>query len=672
MAAAIESLPSELVCNITERLLGACAFGSVAALARGSRRLYLRVAPLLYDNVGRVNRHAGQDGLIWAAEHDEVRVLRSLLECGVDPNACFWSGLPHSVCQEVFTAQRLRRRLSPRVDGHLVAKLVREYLVWNQEHVPGLTPSGERELLRAWYLATINGDIPEYLPTWELDVVHGGTICVAEMVDAARFSCRPGSHSEPADSLYSWTALHVATQRGNGQAVEALLLQGADIELKCQGLCDCLTPTGSRFGTQERPPIWTALHIAICSGHEHVARILLSRGANYLTVGQMTTHDPRLVAPEDGITAFHSAALRGNVAMCQLLLDHHVASSSETGNDVLELEDSRGLRALDYAVAAGHTRTAGSWLLEHGADPLQAIALNEREFLAPLNFLCFRGQYRDAQYLLDRIQCRPADYTLALQSCFMWLLTRDQSFARTVGYLRHFLDGHMEYMEDVVSDNPPLLEHDSEDALICLVKRLLEDTPPPSPDNIMEVLAMALDVGSQEPEPAVIRTLVENTAVDVSTLITRPVKAARIGNRIKGHVPPLYYLLKTFYKAHIIPKSTPGHAADTSAPASSWHDCDCPFKTRDGYLASSVGILVQHGASWLQPSQPSGETPLDVLAAILDGQDFDADVGPWPCHNRETLRSHVKLDWRASGVAGRLLGGRFNPIEVDGLEARWA
>jgi ankyrin repeat protein len=108
------------------------------------------------------------------------------------------------------------------------------------------------------------------------------------------------------------------------------------------------------------------LHLAVCCGHGHLVSLLLDHGANYVAVGELTGRGlPTFAAAEDhGITALHSAALRGNVAMCELLLDHHTAGVTEGSDGMLEREDARGLRALDYAVAAGHTRTAGSWYVQ--------------------------------------------------------------------------------------------------------------------------------------------------------------------------------------------------------------------------------------------------------------------------------------------------------------------
>lgn len=201
-----------------------------------------------------------------------------------------------------------------------------------------------------------------------------------------------------------------------------------------------------------------------------------------------------------------------------------------------------------------------------------------------------------------------------------------------------------------------------------LLEVILTRTAPPQPDDILETLAMALDTTYREVNPAVIRDILQNSPVDVGALIPRPATGAETGNNITGHVSPLYYLLKTFCNAHVRPRN-----------AIPWgcrplpRQCKCVVITRDKYLVESIALLVKHGASWAQPSLPSGETPLDVLGAILDGKGCRYGSGTWPTHNWNTLRRHVKLDWRAAGVAGRELREGFNPVEFArlGVEASW-
>jgi hypothetical protein len=202
-----------------------------------------------------------------------------------------------------------------------------------------------------------------------------------------------------------------------------------------------------------------------------------------------------------------------------------------------------------------------------------------------------------------------------------------------------------------------------------LLELIFKENPAPTPADALEVLAMALDASSQEPDPAVILTILRHNPTDVRTLIPRVDNSNGIG----GHVSPLYYLLKTFYKAHVIsPPSGLVPVTNGITPRRPTHQCDCPVITRDHFLVNSIRVLVQHGASWTQANKPSGETPLEVLAAILDGQDCGEEFGSWPCHNRNRLRAHVKLDWRAPDKVGEPLADTFNPIEVGDLKAKWA
>jgi hypothetical protein len=111
-------------------------------------------------------------------------------------------------------------------------------------------------------------------------------------------------------------------------------------------------------------------------------------------------------------------------------------------------------------------------LLDHGADHLQHITSVERRFLAPLNLLCSMRQYQTAQYLLDRIGSRPRrDYTAALNLCLSELEITYMPLTLTLGSLRALLN---EYMEGVVATKFRIPRCGSGEALISLVRRLLE------------------------------------------------------------------------------------------------------------------------------------------------------------------------------------------------------
>jgi hypothetical protein len=118
--------------------------------------------------------------------------------------------------------------------------------------------------------------------------------------------------------------------------------------------------------------------------------------------------------------------------------------------------------------------------LEQGVDALQHITPGEREFLSPLNFLCYRGEYRDAIYLFDRIQCKAAECTVALQFCFLRLwrtpaplythVYGSPFYTHAYGSVQRLFD---QRTEAIVFERPTLLEPDGEEALLRLVERLL-------------------------------------------------------------------------------------------------------------------------------------------------------------------------------------------------------
>ncbi|KAK3898959.1 hypothetical protein C8A05DRAFT_37430 [Staphylotrichum tortipilum] len=1089
---AMEGLPLELICEITANLLEHTALGSVAALAQCSRRLSL-VLPLLHDHVARVSLAAGEDALVWAAENDELATLQSLLDHGVDPNARFWSVLPGHVRHQVLAAQRRPRRLAPALDGHLISKLLQEEIVWCSRCEPVESPDATGKFYRAWYMATLDGTIPDSFPVMP-EFIASMAPGIDQLVSNARFGCRQRALIKLPDRRpYSWTALHAAAKRGNIEAVKSLLAHGAQIESKCEGLCGCLTPTchGPISGEHapssgERPPTWTALHLAVCFGHQDLVRLLLSRGANHLDVGEMSAARFSAIPDAQGawagtrnerppITAFHTAALKGNVDMCRLLLDHHVAFRPDGDENVLDRRDSKEQRPIDYAVAAGHTRTAAAWLLEQRNGNRPLIDAERHASPTVLHFLCYRGRYRDAQFLLERTRPSAEGCTQALHMCFATKhAVLSVPYKTRLGSLEVFVD---EYMEDVMAAKRRLPQHDSEEDLISLAKQLLtrgadpgaiiktvvvdpwarfraigrksafqlaasaghlevaelllkagapldlgdldtsaavsqnlhtpldmraclaatvtflergaavrhwppekdqeessvqswfrpwfepymqkmsnarrrmwydsrcydlferlmevsakrlgkdhfptewiaellsiavavrgstgdfckwliqhynvvptdlpeeaksqwptmknpgryasqfvvqdtlvaesildlvpdtatqilhhsddaqvrhpaseyarrgflstaklfldrgladeappgierpgrrvlrrrfqylilqgvyqstkagaadlinavvdrpfiqempgadtllllddshfvsetiikdkwnrttdpetkrvlravlripcdlygiqarkrgenpalpptdeydraffypvpvaiflgnaallevifEEKGPPDSETALEVLCMALDATANSPHPAVVETILKYCDIPINGLVARPETAEETDNGITGYVTPLYYLLKTFYKAHVIPPSSNTGAATDGGAIWPRYNCTCALVTKGTFLVRCIAALVARGADWSVACLPDGETALEVLEKILDGEGCGVERGGWPGHNWERLRRCVKLDWRKSG---REVAAGFNPVEVEGVvEARWA
>ncbi len=348
-------------------------------------------------------------------------------------------------------------------------------------------------------MATLDGTIPESFPLlpqfFATDVPS-----IDSLVANARFGCRQRHLIELRRDRrpYSWTALHAAAKRGNIAAVKSLLVHGAYVDSKCEGFCGCLTPTCQGPKSGERPPAWTALHLAVCSGNQDLVRFLLSHGANYLDVGDVGTasysaipgaqggsprprptvfHDMTSRArpartPEDGepITAFHSVALTGDIDMCRLLLDHHDATCPGDNKNILDRRDFRQQRAIDYAVAAGHTRTLAVWMLEQRSCNRRLSDVKNHAEPILLRYLCYRGSYRDAEYLLERTRPSAEGCTQVLHMGFATLHTSSKvPYLTRLGSLQVLLD---EYMETVVTGKRRLPEYDSEEDLISLARQL--------------------------------------------------------------------------------------------------------------------------------------------------------------------------------------------------------
>ena len=118
---------------------------------------------------------------------------------------------------------------------------------------------------------------------------------------------------------FDWTALLVASVKGHVPAVRQLLVSGADPNLR------------DIYG-------WTPLMRAVYEGRERVVQALLEQP------------DVDLKAKNDqGATALHLAAVKGNAALTRLLL---LAGADPS------MGDRRGRTAENVAVAAGHENVA--------------------------------------------------------------------------------------------------------------------------------------------------------------------------------------------------------------------------------------------------------------------------------------------------------------------------
>ena len=133
------------------------------------------------------------------------------------------------------------------------------------------------------------------------------------------------------------TALHLAAEQGDVEAVQALLGAGADVG------------AGTRIGR------YTPLHLAARGGHGAVVTLLLDAGA-----------DPLAATTNSGATALHLAAgaVWGHGAVAALL---------QHGADPNAREASAGQTPLMFAAAANRAEAIAA-LLDGGADPGLATA----------------------------------------------------------------------------------------------------------------------------------------------------------------------------------------------------------------------------------------------------------------------------------------------------------
>lgn len=155
-----------------------------------------------------------------------------------------------------------------------------------------------------------------------------------------------------------------AAQRGDTEAVQALLESGADVNA-AQGdgmtalhwaadrgdrnLAEVLLAAGANAAAMTRIGSYTPLHLAAKNRHGQVVATLLSHGA-----------DPNARTSAGGATPLHFAAGAGDTVGIRALLDH--------GADIDAREDSWEQTPLIFAASAGRVDAVNA-LLARGADP---------------------------------------------------------------------------------------------------------------------------------------------------------------------------------------------------------------------------------------------------------------------------------------------------------------
>lgn len=161
---------------------------------------------------------------------------------------------------------------------------------------------------------------------------------------------------------WHWSVVHIAALKGNIPILERILRENPRLDTGCLGLCDCeIQPQilGPRTAATcyLQIPMWTPLHIAICSGQVRVAELLLSAGASeYMDQPQGGTDLVRT-----GLTPLHVACMSGQTCMVEWLIQ---ARGYHSRIDVL---DSACQSPLVYAYLYRHWDSF-QVMLNHGAD----------------------------------------------------------------------------------------------------------------------------------------------------------------------------------------------------------------------------------------------------------------------------------------------------------------
>ncbi|KAI0024600.1 ankyrin repeat-containing domain protein [Xylariomycetidae sp. FL0641] len=157
----------------------------------------------------------------------------------------------------------------------------------------------------------------------------------------------------------SWSAIHIAARTGNLDMMQLLLDRGANVNAIAVGFYDCGL---ARDSLSDEP--WsvrfsraTPLNVAICSGHEATARLLVRHGASpYIDSPTEVLEDG---AYARGITALHAACQYGLLSFAKFLVERqHQCDVNEP--------DSNGETPLRAAYRAGH-KPCVDWLIQRGA-----------------------------------------------------------------------------------------------------------------------------------------------------------------------------------------------------------------------------------------------------------------------------------------------------------------
>ncbi|CAG9987071.1 unnamed protein product [Clonostachys byssicola] len=275
-------------------ILGQAAkLADLANFARVNEHFWNTTIPLLYGRAASSSPHTQQRALFWGVVHDLPRTLESALAAGIN------------------------------IDS-----------IWHSPRRASKFPSFSDILAGHTFSRSLEGEGSE----------DEGEIDMGEYHD------------------WHWSVVHIAVARGNIPILERLLRENPRLDTGCLGLCDCevqpqiLGPrTAATCGLQI--PMWTPLHLAICSGQVRVAELLLSAGASeYMDQPQGGTDLIRT-----GLTPLHVACMSGQTSMVEWLIQTRGYHSR------IDVLDAACQSPLVYAYLYRHWDSFQA-MLNHGAD----------------------------------------------------------------------------------------------------------------------------------------------------------------------------------------------------------------------------------------------------------------------------------------------------------------
>ncbi|KAK4099142.1 ankyrin [Parathielavia hyrcaniae] len=219
------------------------------ALSLQNRRLSNVATPYLWKNLYN-NPLRCREVLLWCAQVGQNDLLKGLL----DRNTSRRQKVARRDLQgEVLPSKTIRRRVrSARKKANLSLEITDGDLDWILSHA--------WQLSDAWH------------SHYSLD--HFGV-----------------SERPEANNRHYWygAPVNIAAKRHNDTAFRMLLDNGADIDAQCSGLCDCAAPPmdgedhlGDSVEPRQDRSVWTALHVAMCSGNEEAVLLDEPRSRPFL------------------------------------------------------------------------------------------------------------------------------------------------------------------------------------------------------------------------------------------------------------------------------------------------------------------------------------------------------------------------------------------------------